>query len=55
MDHNQVLAFISKIHDEMAKHIDPALLIPPEELELAPLTSQSDKIRRQHRYIPFQK
>ena len=40
MDHNQVLAFITKIHDDMAKHIDPALLIPPEELELAPLTGK---------------
>ncbi len=40
MDHNQILAFISKIHDDMAKHIDPALLIPPEELELAPLTAK---------------
>lgn len=40
MDHNQVLAFIAKIHDEMTKHIDPALLIPPEELELAPLTGK---------------
>ncbi len=40
MDHNQVLAFITKIHDEMTKHIDPALLIPPEELELAPLTGK---------------
>ena len=40
MDHNQVLAFITKIHDDMAKHIDSALLIPPEELELAPLTGK---------------
>ena len=40
MDDNQVLAFITKIHDDMAKHIDPALLIPPEELELAPLTGK---------------
>ena len=40
MDHNQVLAFITKIYDEMTKHIDPALLIPPEELELAPLTGK---------------
>ncbi len=40
MDHNQVLAFISKIHDEMVKHIDPALLIPPEELSLEPLTAK---------------
>ena len=40
MDHNQVLAFISKIHDEMVKYIDPALLIPPEGLKLAPLTSK---------------
>ena len=39
MDHNQILAFISKIHDEMVKHIDPALLIPPEELSLQPLTA----------------
>ncbi|MDV5165842.1 MAG: hypothetical protein R2568_03715 [Candidatus Scalindua sp.] len=38
--HNQILAFISKIHDEMTKHIDPALLIPLEELELAPLTGK---------------
>ncbi|MFV1975878.1 MAG: hypothetical protein ACC651_09025 [Candidatus Scalindua sp.] len=40
MDHNQVLAFITKIYDEMTKHIDPALLIPPEDLELAPLTGK---------------
>ena len=40
MDHNQVLDFITKIHDDMAKHIDSALLIPPEELELAPLTGK---------------
>ena len=40
MDHNQVLAFITKIHDDMAKHIDSSLLIPPEELELAPLTGK---------------
>jgi hypothetical protein len=40
MDHNQVLAFITKTYDEMTKHIDPALLIPPEELELAPLTGK---------------
>jgi hypothetical protein len=40
MDHNQVLAFISKIHGEMVKYIDPVLLIPPEELELAPLTAK---------------
>ncbi len=40
MDHNQILAFISKIHDDLAKNIDPALLIPPEKLELAPLTAK---------------
>ncbi len=39
MDH-QTLAFITKIHGEMVKNIDPALLIPPEELELAPLTAK---------------
>ncbi len=40
MNHKQILAFISKIHDEMAMQIDPSLLIPPEKLELAPLTNK---------------
>jgi len=40
MDHNQILAFISKIHDDMVQYIDPALLIPPEELVLEPLTAK---------------
>ena len=40
MDHKQVLAFVSKIHDDMVKYIDPALLIPPEELDLSPLTAK---------------
>ncbi len=34
------LAFIAKIHEQMVKQIDPAFLIPPEKLELAPLTSK---------------
>jgi len=41
MDHVQTLAFITNIHDEMVKYIDPALLISPEELELSPLTSKA--------------
>ncbi len=40
MDHNQTLAFISKIHGEMVKHIDPDFLIPPEDLSLEPLTAK---------------
>ncbi len=40
MDHNQTLAFIAKIHEEMVKHIDPEFLIPPEDLSLEPLTAK---------------
>ncbi len=40
MDQNQILAFISKIYDEMVMHIEPSHLISPEELELAPLTAK---------------
>ena len=40
MDHNQILAFIYRIHDDIVQYIDPALLIPPEELELEPLTAK---------------
>ncbi len=35
------LAFIAKIYEQMVKQIDPAYLIPPEKLELAPLTSKA--------------
>ncbi len=34
------LTFIAKIHEQMVKQIDPAFLIPPEKLELAPLTNK---------------
>ncbi|MHC4268271.1 MAG: hypothetical protein ACYSTS_07370 [Planctomycetota bacterium] len=40
MDHNQTLAFIANIHNEMVKHIDPDFLIPPEDLSLEPLTAK---------------
>jgi len=40
VDHNQILAFIYRIHDDIVQYIDPALLIPPEELELEPLTAK---------------
>lgn len=35
------LAFIAKIYEQMVKQIDPAFLISPENLELAPLTSKA--------------
>jgi len=40
MELEQPLGYIAIIHEEMVKQIDAALLIPPEELELAPLTGK---------------
>jgi hypothetical protein len=40
MKHEQPFTFITNIYKEMVKQIDPAYLIPPEKLELAPLTKE---------------
>lgn len=40
MKHDPALTFIAKIYEQMVKQIDPACLIPPDKLELAPLTSK---------------
>jgi len=37
MKHDPALTFIAKIYEQMVKQIDPACLIPPDKLELAPL------------------
>ncbi len=41
MTNEQPLTYITTLYEEMAKQIDPAFLIPPEELELAPLTKKA--------------
>lgn len=41
MEHEQPLGYISIIHEQMVKHIDAAYLIPPENLEFAPLTKNT--------------
>ncbi len=40
MNQKQPLAYIAEIHEQMVKQIDPAYLIPPDKLELAPLTNK---------------
>ena len=40
MKHDQALTFIAKIYEQMVKQIDTACLIPPDKLELAPLTGK---------------
>ena len=40
MMHDQALTFIAKIYEQMVKQIDTACLIPPDKLELAPLTGK---------------
>ncbi len=35
------LTFVSKIYEQMITEIDPAYLIPPENLELVSLTSKA--------------
>ena len=37
MKHDPALTFIAKIYEQMVKQIEPACLIPPDKLELAPL------------------
>lgn len=39
MKHEQPKSYISKIHEQMVKQIDPSYLISPEKLELVPLTN----------------
>ncbi len=41
MKNEQPLAYIAKIYEQMVKQIDPSYLIPPEKLELAPLTKKA--------------
>ncbi len=40
MKHDPTLTFIAEIFEQMVTQIDPAYLIPPEKLELAPLTGK---------------
>ena len=40
MKYDPALSFIAKIYEQMVKQIDPACLIPPDKLELAPLTGK---------------
>ena len=40
MKHGPTLTFIAKIYEQMVKQIDPSCLIPPDKLELAPLTGK---------------
>ncbi len=41
MKDDQLLTYINKIYDQMVKQIAPDYLIPPEKLELAPLTKDA--------------
>jgi hypothetical protein len=41
MEQEQPLGYIAIIHEEMVKQIDAAYLIPPENLEFAPLTKNT--------------
>ena len=41
MKNEPLLTYITKIYEQMVKQIDPAYLIPPEKLELAPLTKDA--------------
>jgi hypothetical protein len=40
MKHDPTLTCIAEIYEQMVTQIDPAYLIPPEKLELAPLTGK---------------
>jgi len=40
LKHDSTLTFIAEIYEQMVTQIDPAYLIPPEKLELAPLTGK---------------
>jgi hypothetical protein len=40
MKYDPTLTFIAEIYEQMVTQIDPAYLIPPEKLELAPLTGK---------------
>ncbi len=40
MKYDPTLTFIAEIYEQMVMQIDPAYLIPPEKLELAPLTGK---------------
>ncbi len=40
MKYDPALTFIAEIYEQMVTQIDPAYLIPPEKLELAPLTGK---------------
>ena len=40
MKYDPTLTFIAEIYEQMVTQIDPAYLIPPEELELVPLTGK---------------
>jgi len=40
MKYDPTLAFIAEIYEQMVMQIDPAYLIPPEKLELVPLTGK---------------
>jgi len=40
MKYDPTLTFIAEIYEQMVTQIDPAFLIPPEKLELAPLTGK---------------
>jgi hypothetical protein len=40
MKYDPILTFIAEIYEQMVTQIDPAYLIPPEKLELAPLTGK---------------
>ncbi|GAX59242.1 transaldolase [Candidatus Scalindua japonica] len=41
MRHKQPLTYITEIYKDMVKQIDPAYLIPPDMLEIIPLTKKS--------------
>lgn len=41
MKQEQPLTYIASFYEEMVKQIDPSYLIPPENLELAPLTKKA--------------
>ncbi len=41
MKHDNPLAFLATIYEQMVKQIDPAYLIHPEKMKLAPLTKEA--------------
>ena len=52
MKHDPALTFIAKIYEQMVKQIDPACLIPPDKLELAPLDGKvADKESESLHYV----